>query len=49
MIKGEKRLTLDEGYTEEDEIEREGEKLIEGIGERMAERMRERMNARKRE
>ena len=49
MIEGEKRLTLDEGYAEEDEIEREGEKLREGIGERMAERMREQMNARKRE
>ena len=45
MIEGEKGLTLDEGYVEEDEFEREGEKLREGIGERTAERMNERMSA----
>ena len=45
MIEGEKGLTVDEGYAEEDEIEREGEKLREGIGERTAERMKERMGA----
>ena len=45
MIKGEKGLTVDEGYAKEDEIEIEGEKLREGIGERTTERMKERMRA----
>ena len=41
MIEGEKGLTVDEGYAEEEEFEREGEKLREGIGERTTEKMKE--------